>query len=126
MKKLLLLFILTALFASCDDIFEKNIEKNSVEIITPQDSAVLRNGNIHFSWRNMEGALRYQLVIVTPTFDSVVQIVADTTIAVKDSTYVSIYNCPVNLSKGNYQWYIEAQNINYLSKKQIYDLTIIE
>ena len=126
MKKLLLLFIITAICVSCDDIFEKNIEKNTVEIISPHDSVILPKGDILFAWKSMEGALRYQLVIVEPTFDAVVQIVVDATVTVSDSSYVSIYQYPVNLDKGNYQWYLEAQNLNYSSKKQIYELTVIE
>jgi hypothetical protein len=124
MKKLLFL-ILTVAFISCDDIFEEKIERETVDIIAPHNDAQLSSGNIRFSWNALDGALRYQLIIVQPTFDYTAQVVKDTTIFVIDSIAKPTYNCTVNLSEGNYQWYIQAQNSNYSSKKQIYDLEII-
>ncbi|MDR0753823.1 MAG: hypothetical protein LBF04_00335 [Prevotellaceae bacterium] len=128
MKKLLfsLLFVITAIFISCDDIFDKKIERYTVEIIAPYNGATLKSGNIHFTWKALDGALKYQLVIVSPSFDRTLQVVVDTAVAVQDSAIVSTYNHSVNLSEGNYQWYVQAQNFSYSSKKQIYDLIIID
>jgi hypothetical protein len=125
MKKLLLLVIIMV-FISCDDIFEKKLEKYTVEIIAPSNGATLKSGNILFSWNVLNGASKYQLVIVTPSFDNALQVVADVTVAAIDSISEPTYNHSVNLSEGNYQWYVQAQNFNYSSKKQIYDLTVVD
>lgn len=126
MKKLLLLSAIIAAFASCDDIFEKKLDRYTVEVITPQKSATMESGDILFSWKNMEGALRYQLVIVEPSFVAAMHIAADTLVTVNDSTFVNIHKCTVNLQSGSYQWCVQAQNTNYSSQKQIYDLTVVE
>ncbi|MDR2653678.1 MAG: hypothetical protein LBC68_15475 [Prevotellaceae bacterium] len=126
MKKLLLLFVITVIFISCDDIFEKKLERYTVEVIAPSNRATLKSGNILFSWNALDGASQYQLVIVTPSFVNALQVVADETIAVIDSISEPTYNYSVNLSEGDYQWYVQAQNSNYSSKKQIYDLTVTD
>ncbi|MDR2293313.1 MAG: hypothetical protein LBE11_07560 [Prevotellaceae bacterium] len=125
MKKLLL-SVIAVILISCDDIFDKKIERNTVEIIAPYNGATLKSGNILFSWKTMDGASKYQLVIVNPSFDNALQVVVDTTFVVNDSATLSTYNQPVNLSEGIYQWSIQAQNFSYSSKKQIYDLIIID
>jgi hypothetical protein len=125
MKKLLLLLI-AVLLISCDDVFEKKIERYAVDVISPHNNATLASGNISFSWNALEGALMYNLVITEPSFENALRIAVDTAIVITDSAFVSIYNCPVNLYKGNYQWYVQAQNYNYSSKKQIYDLTVTD
>ncbi|MDR2064259.1 MAG: hypothetical protein LBP85_00910 [Prevotellaceae bacterium] len=125
MKKLLLL-VITAVFISCDDVFEKKIERNTVEVVAPHNGATLKSGEIFFSWKALDGASKYQLVIVTPSLDSALQVVTDDTVAVVDSATASTYNYPVNLSEGKYQWYVQAQNFSYSSQKQIYDLTVAD
>jgi hypothetical protein len=124
MKKLLL-FVITVIFISCDDIFEKKLERYTVEVIAPYNGATLKSGNVLFSWNALDGASKYQFIIVTPSFDNALQVVTDTTIIVNDSVSVSTYSYTVNLSEGNYQWYVQAQNSNYSSRRQICDLTVI-
>jgi hypothetical protein len=125
MKKLLL-FVIIVIFISCDDVFDKKIERDTVEIVAPYNGATLKSGEIFFSWKALDGASRYQLVIVTPSFDDALQVAADETIAIVDSANMSTYNYSVNLSEGKYQWYVQAQNFSYSSKKQIYDLTVVD
>ncbi|MDR2125808.1 MAG: hypothetical protein LBP63_03115 [Prevotellaceae bacterium] len=125
MKKLLLLVVIAA-FISCDDIFEKKIERYTVEIIAPYSGASLKSGNVVFSWNALDGATKYRLTLATPSFDNALQIVEDAEISVIDSVPTSIYSHSLNLSEGVYQWCVQAQNFNYSSKKQIYDLTIAD
>jgi hypothetical protein len=124
-KKILLL-VITVFFISCDDVFEKKIERYAVEVISPHNKAIMESGNISFSWNALDGASVYNLVITAPSFEQALFVAIDTAIVVANSTFVSIYKCSINLNKGNYQWYVQAHNSGYSSKKQIYDLTVIE
>src|SRR5687767_4603767 len=94
----LLLFVV---ISSCEEVLEKDLTNNKVVLEAPSNN-VITNDSIHnFSWEEMEGAFEYQLQIVSPRFDSIAKLVADTTMT-------TVIFLDMTLQKGNYQWRVRA------------------
>lgn len=108
---LLLLFIL--LNSRCHDIFEDNIERKKVILVTPQEGFHTSNPKLTLTWELLDGASKYNLKIVAPVFapDNIQKIVLDTIVTINSFT--------VLLEKGNYQWGIKAMN-NVSSTELVY------
>jgi hypothetical protein len=115
-KTLLFVILLSGILASCKDIFEENIEDDTVVVKTPMDNTISPTYNQLFWWEELDGASQYHLVIVHPSFNNVQRILLDTLI-----TSTKIYK---SLNPGAYQWKIRGENGSYKSNYQLYDLTI--
>lgn len=98
----ILVFINIATFTSCKDIIEPSIAKRTINTEAPGDKLQTTNYTVGFWWDDVENALQYHLQVVTPKFDSVASLVIDTVVK---STKFSI-----NISPGNYQWRVRAEN----------------
>jgi hypothetical protein len=96
-----LIFIVITLI-SCDDIFEKNLEKESVSIIAPTNNFKTNIQTQSFWWEKLKGASNYHLQIVSPSYSSIHQLILDTIIE------HNIF--PFTLLPGEYQWRIRANN----------------
>jgi len=94
--------IITLLCFSCEEVLEPALNNKQVVLLAPVDNLVSGNASQVFYWETIDGATKYQLQIVSPKFDSIVQLIADTT--------VPINQFPLNLSKGSYQWKVRAIN----------------
>lgn len=110
---LLLLFLIV----SCTkDFVVKDIKKSQVSVIAPANNLKTSQNAITFWWDALDGADSYNLQLVTPSFASVQQLVADTNVTGTKFT--------VTLQPGNYQWRIKGVNNGGSSQYTIYSLTI--
>jgi hypothetical protein len=100
-----LLFILlglTGLLSSCDAIIEPSISKSQIKLEAPADKDTSGSYTINFWWDQVDHALSYHLEIATRTFANPGNLILD--------TVVSKTRFAFNLSPGNYQWRVIAEN----------------
>jgi hypothetical protein len=105
MKKLLICFLaLISFFAidSCSKVFETNISKSTITILAPADTATLTSSNVTFWWNTVDGALKYNIQIVKPSFNNIQTLLIDSNITTNKFTYT--------FNPGSYQWRIRALN----------------
>lgn len=94
--------ILVLALAGCDELIEPSLTDAGISIIAPSDNAHSQVYNQVFYWEKVDGASKYQLQIVSPSFDNANRFVTDT--LVTNSTF------SMSLSPGQYQWRIRAVN----------------
>ena len=114
------LFLLCLLFLGCrcQDTFERDISRETVSIIAPSDGAQTTTGRITFLWEEVDGADRYRLTVVTPSFVGASQVITDTLIA----------GCEfqTGLAPGHYQWSLTPCNFAYTGRSVTYTLHVAE
>jgi hypothetical protein len=97
---------MVAIISACDDIFENNIEEKQLVLLSPGDSIVTNLSNIVFWWDPIDGAINYQLQVVTPNFKSAEKVVLDTMLSTNKFEY--------SLTPGkSYEWCVRALNSAY-------------
>lgn len=101
-KYIFLIFGIGLFIACTKDFIEKDIKNDKVTIIAPVDNLSTPNNTITFWWDALEGAEKYNLQIVKPSFDSISQLLVDTNITGDKFVYV--------FTPGKYQWRIKAIN----------------
>jgi len=118
MRALFLIMAIAAigLWTGCDDLFEKDLTGRTVHLIAPSDSVVTALSAQTFWWNAMDGALAYELNIVTTSFDSIVQLVLDTTISGTQFQHT--------LWPGQFQWRVRAVNGSSASNYTTHTLTV--
>jgi hypothetical protein len=104
--------------SGCKDVFEEDISKRELIINSPVQGAQSTIYNQLFWWNKMEGATQYSIQVVTPSFDSLVKVLADTTVVGTDKFYKT-------LEPGKYQWRIRAENGYYKTEYQTYSFTML-
>ncbi len=77
MKKLLILPVLCLMYA-CSDILETKISGKEVSVVAPLDGSEVAEGPVSFLWNTLDGAERYRVTIVSPSFESASIAVRDT------------------------------------------------
>lgn len=91
------------LFLACTkDFIVKDIANETVNIIAPANNLATPNNSVTFWWDELEGAEKYNLQIVKPSFNSVIQLITDTMVTSNKFTKI--------LTPGTYQWRIKALN----------------
>lgn len=98
----LLAGILTLLFSCTKDFIETDIKDKTVTLISPSDNYQSPSATVTFWWKELEGAAKYNLQVVTPDFSNVQRLVLDTNVTGVKFTYT--------LSPGSYQWRVKATN----------------
>ena len=93
---------------SCNVIFENDISGDSVALLAPFEAASLSSNVVTFWWSEVENATSYQLQVVSPNFESTLELKLDTIVA---ST-----NYSIALSTGDYSWRVRALNSAYETK----------
>lgn len=94
------------LLIGCKEIFfVEDISNEQVTILAPTNTAVVKSGNVTFSWQSVIEANSYQIQIATPTFANATQIVLDSTL--QATTFSK------EITTGSYQWRIKAINSGY-------------
>ncbi len=97
------LFAIPLIFlSSCKDFIEPNIDKRAVTLQAPSDKYQSTSYNINFWWNEVEDALSYRLQVVSPGFDTIGGLVADTLIKGNHFTFT--------LDPGEYEWRVRAEN----------------
>jgi hypothetical protein len=110
MKRNNLLFIGLALLvinSSCEETLEKSLTGKKVILQAPVNNLSTTDTQQTFYWQKSDGALTYQLQIVSPRFDSIVKFVVDTPL-----TGTMFHT---TLGKGNYQWKVRGKNNSTVS-----------
>lgn len=118
MRKLVILFyLLGILLYSCrKDFIVEDIEDKSITVIAPANNLTTTNNQVTFWWEELDGAEKYKIQVVKPSFASVTQIIADTSLS---GTKFSL-----SLQPGSYQWRIQATNAGGSTDFQTYNLTV--
>lgn len=102
-KQLLIVLSCMVLFLACTkDFIVKDITNETVNIIAPADNLATPNNSVTFWWEELDGAEKYNLQIVKPSFSSVIQLITDTMVTSNKFTKI--------LTPGTYQWRIKALN----------------
>lgn len=100
----------------CTELEEPQIENDSVEIFVPRDSLRTAIATQLFYWYDVEGAARYELQIVTPSFDRIDQLVLDTNITGNKFEFT--------LQPGTYEWSVRAYNFTSSTGYTVHTLFI--
>lgn len=106
---IILITLLTLItWVSCEEALERNISDKKVTLLAPANN-MITNDTLHtFYWNTLEGASQYRLQVVSPRFDSIVRLIADTPLL--RNTFI------IDLNTGDYQWRVKAQNSAYSSE----------
>jgi len=88
--------------AACAETLEPLLNGQTVTLVAPSNNVTSSDTVQTFYWQPVTSAVQYQLQIVTPRFDSIVTMVADTVITTTDFS--------VALGQGTYQWRVQAMN----------------
>lgn len=108
--------LLTLAWSCTKDFIVKDIKNELVTIIAPVNNLTTSNNAITFWWEELDGAEKYTVQIVKPTFAAVQQLVVDTNVVGDKFNY--------SLTPGSYQWRIKATNAGGSTQWKTYNLTI--
>lgn len=103
-------------FAACEEILEKPLTKVEMVLIAPADNTVSREYVQTFSWEPVDGALKYQIQIVSNTFEFPTLMLVDSSVTNNNFIY--------SLKPGTYQWRVRALNGSSKSPYVIRNLAI--
>ena len=112
----IILVFVTIFAISCEDIFEKNLEKEKVVIISPPNNYKTESLTNTFWWEEIDGTLKYNLQIASPSFDSVETLVLDTNVFKNKFQFT--------LSPGKFQWRVKAFNGSSETEYTTYTLQV--
>lgn len=104
------------LFACTKDFVVKDIKNDTVVVLSPVNNFSTPNNAITFWWEELDGAEKYKLQIVKPSFNSIQQLIVDTNITGDKFSY--------SLLPGTYQWRIKGVNNGGSSQFTTFNLTI--
>ena len=90
--------------SSCyEAVTEKVLTNEKITLLAPTNNLISTDSNATFYWNEVNGATKYQLQIVSPKFDSISKVYADTIITKNLFLF--------SLNKGKkYQWRVRAKN----------------
>lgn len=94
--------LLSGALSSCKDIIEPSLKGRTVNPQAPANNYQSATYTTDFWWDEMDDALKYRLQVVSPKFDSAGYLALDTVIKVNKFA--------INLSPGQYQWRVRAEN----------------
>lgn len=95
--------IALAVFAgACSTWQEEQVDAEVVEVFVPRDSLQTDIATQLFYWYHVSGASKYELQIVTPSFDRIDRLMLDTNVAGNQYEFT--------LPPGSYEWSIRAYN----------------
>jgi hypothetical protein len=113
-KQFLYALLLCLCAQGCAEAIEKDLSKKQVTLTAPSDQVVVPDSSaLTFAWDSLEGAIRYKLQVVSPSFDSIVQLYADTTVT------GFFYTLPLLTVRGRYQWRVMGLNNTTVSEYSV-------
>lgn len=124
-SKLFILYVVLScsfllLLISCSEIIEPDLEGTEVELLAPADSVMMTTQTQLFWWEELEKIVDvYNIQIVSPSFDSIVTLIADEDITDSDKFEIT-------LAPGIYEWTVIARNSNSQSQSEIRRLIITD
>lgn len=114
-RKLFVLFLLSAVFigiaflaSSCEDLVEKNITDSELILLAPADNLRTVFSTQTFWWEEFYGARTYTLQVVSPSFEAIEIVLADTILTKNKFS--------LNLFPGKFEWRVKAENGSYSGK----------
>jgi hypothetical protein len=116
MKSTSICILLSLVLFSCDRLFIDDITDVTIGLVTPYDNQIFNTPDVSFSWNEVKDAEYYQLVVVSPEFNAIFDIICDTNI---NNTFYSEVFPP-----GKYQWHINAFNYHSMSCSDTFSFTI--
>lgn len=111
MKKASFLWAFAALLVvltSCKDVIEKDISEDTPTFILPTAGDTVGVNPVHFKWDELEGAKKYRIEIVSPSFSAIESFVVDSVVTGTNFYY--------GLDSAEYQVRLTAINAGYESK----------
>jgi len=115
--KSIIVILLPLILASCrKDFIVEDIKNKTISIIAPADNYTTTSNQVTFWWEALDGAEKYNIQVVSPSFSAVSKIILDTNITTVKYNLV--------LAPGNYQWRIRAVNAGGTSAYQMYRLKV--
>ena len=109
-------FALVLFSLSCDELIERDISSELVNIIAPGDGIEVDSGRVTFFWDHIEDASEYSLQVVTGNFDTPDLLVLD--------TFLIDNKIKLNLDSGTYEWGVSSLNTNYQTRYSVRSLTV--
>jgi hypothetical protein len=119
MKKLICIAIIaiTVLQYSCrKDFIVKDIKNDTITIIGPANNLVTTTNLVTFWWEELDGAEKYNLQVVQPSFAAMTKVLLDTNVTTNK------YN--LTLQPGSYQWRIRGVNAGGNTVYQVFNLKV--
>ncbi len=108
MRALLILIGLGILATSCDKVVAEDITEDTPVLILPSVNDTVNQNPVHFKWEELEGALKYHLEVVSPSFTSISSYPLDTIVTGTDFFY--------GLDSNEYELRLTALNGGYESQ----------
>ncbi|GIK68919.1 MAG: hypothetical protein BroJett020_02140 [Bacteroidota bacterium] len=102
MQNNFMIMVLLICLTACTDIFEKNLEKQTVILLSPANNLQTELSSHTFWWEEIKQARNYNLQVVKGSFAQVQALVLDTHIVDEKFSFV--------LQPGIYQWRVRAYN----------------
>jgi len=118
MRLLLCSLLSTLFFTNCGVIFEPDLSKQKVELLSPPDGLNVGTQTQTFVWEELEDADEYQLQIVSEDFDFILDYILDTTLS--ETSYT------LTLEPGIYEWRVIGKNNATETDFDEFSLTISE
>jgi hypothetical protein len=101
--KALVYLLVVLMMASCgNEIIDANLDKKTVNIITPSPGYFSSTPRINFTWEPVNGATKYHIQVVKPSFAAIQQILLDSMVTKNNFNYL--------FSFGKYEWKLTAMN----------------
>lgn len=105
MKLKYIMFSMLISLYGCMDFMEENMSDTEVTIIAPPHQATISSSTQTFWWEEVEGAIHYKIQMARPSFDDIQQLIIDS------MSTDNKFDYPVSdLTPGNYEWRVRAQN----------------
>lgn len=98
------------------DIIEPNLSKETIKLLAPADNYSTSTITQLFWWDTVQGANKYNLQIVSPSFSAIQKIVLDTNIKKNNFSFTLI--------PGNYQWRVRAFNSSSSTAYSVFSLHV--
>ena len=118
LKYIALLFLVLGSGWNCSDVLEEDLQDHQVQLRAPANNLTTDLQTHTFWWEQLDEVINgYRLQIVSPSFDSTIQLIADVTITEGESHEMT-------LASGTYQWTVFAFNSTSETVPVIYDLVI--
>ena len=121
-KNITLILIAMSLLAACNDIFEDDLTGQEIKLNSPAENDSLISGEILFWWDYIDQENnyheKYNLMIVSPSFDNINQMVVD--------TIITSNKFEIEISAGTYQCWVFAFNGSSNSDTTIHSFSVAD
>lgn len=98
------------------EVSDPDISDRMPNLISPADSIEVEEGSLVFLWDTIRDATFYNLRVVSPSFESIEVVVADTITQLSQASF--------QLDSGVYEWGVQALNSSSASQRSIRSLSV--